>query len=47
MDNFLSIKDCPVEQLNELLKLSVDLKRFYESRQTGSLFAGKDPGFAF
>ncbi|MBN1456615.1 MAG: ornithine carbamoyltransferase [Sedimentisphaerales bacterium] len=47
MDNFLSIKDCSVEQLNELLKLSVDLKRFYKAGRQDLCLQGKTLALLF
>jgi len=47
MDNFLSIKDCSVEQLDELLKLSADLKRFYKAGRQDLCLQGKTLAMLF
>ncbi len=41
MKHFLSINDCSVEELSELLKLSGQLKRLYESGSRDLCLAGK------
>ena len=41
MENFLTITECSTSQLEELLVLSADLKRFYKSGQRDICLAGK------
>src|SRR4030042_1273620 len=47
MKDFLSITDCSVEQLNELLELSVELKGLYKGGSRDLCLAGKTLAMLF
>ena len=47
MENFLSIHDCSVSQLNELLRLSGELKKLYKDGERDLCLAGKTLAMLF
>lgn len=47
MDNFLSINDCSVDQIKELLELSADLKKLYKKGKRDLCLQGKTLAMLF